>query len=107
MDDWVTQAYTGMQERQAKRAQEVAEKAALLDAEQAAEPTKAEAEQAARTTREKAERERAEKIAASVQQGVRLRAAARRPMTTWERQVATQALGEVDHWDGPGGPAAA
>ncbi|WP_406462321.1 hypothetical protein OH768_44210 [Streptomyces sp. NBC_01622] len=102
MSDWVDLAVDGMRTRQAERAKAAEAKAAELDAEAAKEQTPEEKAEATRKARTEAEQERAEKIAARVQQGVRLRAAARRPMTEWERQVAGQALGEAwDSWDGP------
>lgn len=108
MTDWVEMAYEGMRTRQAARAKAAEEKASLIEAEEAKELTKAEKEAAAREARMESERERAERIAARVQETQRLRAAARRPMTAHERQMAGQALGEGwDNWDGPGGPTAA
>lgn len=108
MTDWVTEAYEGMRKRQAERVREAEERAARVEAEEAKEPTRAEKEAADRAARVESERERAERIAARVQETQRLRVAAHRPMTGYERQMAGQALGEgVDHWDGPGGPTAA
>lgn len=102
MGDWADLIVAGSRERHAERAREAEAKAAELDAVEAKELTKEEKAEAARAAHAEAERERAERIAASVQQSVRMRAAARRPMTEWERQSAGQALGEGwDTWEGP------
>lgn len=102
MADWVELAYQGMQKRQAERAREAETKAAEVEAAEAKELTKTEREAAAREARLEAERERAERIAASVRETRRLRAAARKPMTEYERRSVGQALGEGwDHWEPP------
>lgn len=106
MGDWVTEAYEGMQRRQAERARAVQERAALVDSGEAARPTKAEQEEAereARAARAAKQMRQYEAIAARMQRQAAARAKARPPMSEYDRQVVAQVLGEaaVDHWDGP------
>jgi acetyl-CoA carboxylase carboxyltransferase component len=101
-NDWVALAYEGMRVRQAQRAKEAEERGERVLEEEAKEQTREEKEAAAKLARKQSELERAEQIAASVQEGARLRARAARPMTDYEKRMVGQALpAGWDHWDGP------